>query len=243
MYNALILMLACLLGSTQAISSPINSMSDKGLSAIDDSIDTLNARKGNHKNNRRCKKPCPAGPKGPRGPRGPIGQTGPTGPIGFQGDPGRRGPIGEQGVDGQTTTRNFASIEEIRSPIATFAKGRIIDYPLSLLGLPVSSIEAGGDIMVSIPGPITVVEPGNYRVMYGIGMDVFGQIVLVVDGAEVDGSALSSKTLNQLVSQSVIVPVISTLSIQVSIPLRMAQLNGVSTSFFLNVMRLEKGLD
>lgn len=203
MYKSLFLILACMLGSSQVNSSPIENFSENGLLVLEDSIGTFDAKK-DKKHDHRCKKPCPRGFRGPRGNQGPIGLKGATGPEGFVGKRGERGPIGEQGPTGPTNTRNFATLRMAVLRGLGFSAGFAIAYNFND-----KVLETNGGISVNvITGVISVDVPGNYRVNYGIiNTNPNVRIGVEADGALVPGTILAPAVGNQLTSQSVIIGV------------------------------------
>ena len=134
----------------------------------------------------------PTGPTGPMGPRGatgatgpsggPTGPTGPTGPQGIQGEIGPIGPTGATGATGATGTGgilNFADFYALMPPdnAATVAPGTDVSFPQD-------GPNSGSDITRLGPSSFNLAEIGSYQVIFNVGVNEAGQLILTLNGAD-----------------------------------------------------------
>ena len=146
----------------------------------------------------------PAGPRGPIGPMGPegvqgprgftgatgatgaTGPVGPTGPQGPQGETGPAGPTGPQGPQGEPgTVLSYADFYALMPPDNddTVAAGDDVDFP-------VDGSVGGGAITRPSASTFNLAEPGVYLVMFNASVTQPGQLVVTVNGDELDGTVV-----------------------------------------------------
>lgn len=130
----------------------------------------------------------PAGETGPVGPQGPVGETGPvgpqgpageTGPVGPQGPVGETGPVGPQGIPGGVLS--FADFYALMPPdnAATVAPGTDVSFPQNG-AISDTNITRLGDSSFSLA------DIGTYQVYFNVPVDEAGQLVLTLNGADLD---------------------------------------------------------
>jgi hypothetical protein len=134
------------------------------------------------------------GPQGPIGTMGPIGLTGTMGPVGPQGPIGPQGSIGTQGPIGLTGTQgpigltglqgiagglisvaDFYALMPEDNP-ATVAAGTSVEFPQN--GPANGTIVRNNDTQFILP------DIGIYEVNFQVSVTEAGQLVVVLDGAE-----------------------------------------------------------
>lgn len=170
--------------------------------------------------NDKCKNPCiccppgpqgpmgergPAGPQGPRGyqgfpgPQGPVGETGPvgpqgpigeTGPIGPQGPIGETGPAGPQGPSGAPGgVLGYADFYALMPPdnSATVAPGTDVSFPQNgpILNTNIGRLSSSSFNL----GPV-----GSYQVLFQLSVTEAGQLVLTLNGQELDYTVVGRAT-------------------------------------------------
>ncbi len=135
--------------------------------------------------------PGPVGPVGPVGPQGIQGETGPVGPIGpqgIQGEVGPTGPAGPQGIQGETGPAgpaggviSFADFYALMPPdnSATVAPGTDVSFPQDGPNSGADITRLGADSFNL--GPI-----GTYHVMFQVSVTEAGQLLLALNGADLD---------------------------------------------------------
>ncbi len=130
----------------------------------------------------------PIGETGPAGPQGPIGETGPAGPqgpigeigpAGPQGPVGETGPAGPQGIPGGVL--NFADFYALMPPdnAATVAPGTDVSFPQNG---PISST----DITRLDDSSFSLAEIGTYQIFFNVPVDESGQLILTLNGEDLD---------------------------------------------------------
>lgn len=117
----------------------------------------------------RCKKYL-IGPPGPRGPEGPQG---PRGPEGQQGPPGPRGPAGGLGA-----YADFYALVSSDNPV-------IIEPGADVI-FPQDGPSSGTIITRTGPGSFQLAEIGTYQVFFQVSISEEGQLVLTLNGQELD---------------------------------------------------------
>lgn len=156
---------------------------------------------------------CPPGPpgppgatgatgaQGPIGPQGPIGETGPQGPVGATGP---QGPIGETGPRGPAGEpggiASFAEFYAVMPPdnAATVAVGADIEFPQD-------GPSAGTDITRGSDTSFVLATPGVYQVLFEASIDEPGQLVLTLNGAELDYTVVGRATgTSQIVGMALV---------------------------------------
>lgn len=110
---------------------------------------------------------CPPGPPGPVGPQGPTGATGPAGPVGPQ------GPAG--GV------LNFADFYALMPPdnAATVAPGTDVSFPQD-------GPNSGSDIVRTGPSSFNLAQIGTYQVFFQVSVTEAGQLILTLNGEDLE---------------------------------------------------------
>ncbi|MFA9455695.1 collagen-like protein [Halalkalibacter sp. AB-rgal2] len=126
----------------------------------------------------------PAGPAGPAGPEGPAGATGPAGPAGATGPEGPEGPAGPAGG-----VLAFADFYALMPPdnAATVAPGTDVSFPQDG---PIS----GTDITRTGPSTFNLSEIGTYQVLFQVSVSETGQLILTLDGADLDYTVVGRAT-------------------------------------------------
>ena len=129
---------------------------------------------------------CPPGPEGPRGPQGPMGPEGPAGPQGPQGIPG--------GVLG------YADFYALMPPdnSATVAPGTDVSFPQNG---PIANTNIGrlGPSSFNL-GPI-----GTYQILFQVGVTEAGQLILTLNGEDLDYTVVGRATgTSQIVGMAIV---------------------------------------
>ena len=152
----------------------------------------------------------PQGPIGETGPQGPVGATGATGPAGPQGPIGETGPIGPQGPIGETGpigpqgpaggVLNFADFYALMPPdnAATVAPGADVSFPQD-------GPTSGTDIARTGPTSFTLAPIGTYQVLFEVSVDEAGQLILTLNGEDLDYTAVGRTTgTSQIVGMAIV---------------------------------------
>ena len=128
----------------------------------------------------------PTGPAGDIGPTGPTGATGPTGPTGLTGDVGPTGPTGATGTGG---VLNFADFYALMPPdnSATVAPGTDVSFPQD-------GPTSGSDIARTGPSSFNLAQIGSYKVLFNVGVTEAGQLILTLNGADLDYTVVGRAT-------------------------------------------------
>ena len=124
------------------------------------------------------------GPQGDPGPAGPAGATGATGP---QGDPGPTGPAGATGPAGGLL--DFADFYALMPPdnAATVAVGASVEFPQN------GPTMASGITRIT-PSTFNLASIGVYQVMFQVSITEAGQLILSLDGIELDYTVVGRAT-------------------------------------------------
>ena len=149
----------------------------------------------------------PIGETGPIGPQGPIGETGPigpqgpigeTGPIGPQGPIGETGPIGPQGPAG--TVLGYADFYAVMPPDNAETVG-----PGSDVSFPQSGTNSGTGITRIDDGSFNLSDIGTYLIEFQVSVDEPGQLLLTLNGADLDYTVVGRATgTSQIVGTAII---------------------------------------
>ncbi len=135
-----------------------------------------------------------AGPMGPIGPQGPQGETGAigpqgiqgeTGPAGEQGPQGDTGPMGPQGPQGEPGASggvlNYADFYALMPPnnSVTVAPGADVEFPQD-------GPNSNGGINRAGNSSFTLSEIGTYQILFQVSVSESGQLVLTLNGNQLD---------------------------------------------------------
>ena len=136
----------------------------------------------------------PAGPQGPAGEVGPVGPQGPvgaTGPAGPQGPAGEVGPVGPQGPVGATGPAGpqgpaggvlgYADFYALMPPdnAATVAPGTDVSFPQD-------GPNSGAEITRLGADSFNLAQIGTYQVLFEVSVDEAGQLILTLNGADLE---------------------------------------------------------
>ena len=126
----------------------------------------------------------PVGATGPAGPQGPVGETGPAGP---QGPVGETGPIGPQGPAGGIL--GFADFYALMPPdnAATVAPGTDVSFPQD-------GPNSGTGITRLSDSSFLLGEIGTYQVQFFASVDEAGQLLLNLNGADLEYTVVGRAT-------------------------------------------------
>lgn len=141
-----------------------------------------------------------AGPAGPAGPIGPAGPAGRTGSVGPTGPAGATGPTGPAGLTGPSGTTEFAQFYALMPPdnATTVAVGSAVDFPND-------GPRSAGPISRTGDSTFELGEIGVYRVSFGVSVDEAGQLMLSLDGTELDYTVVGRATgTSQIVGESLV---------------------------------------
>ena len=149
----------------------------------------------------------PAGPQGPIGETGPIGPQGPvgaTGPAGPQGPVGETGPAGPQGPIGETGPAGgvlgYGDFYALMPPdnAATVAPGTDVSFPQD-------GPNSGTSIVRLDDSSFNLAVIGTYQVLFQVSVTEAGQLVLTLNGAELDYTVVGRATgESQIVGMAVV---------------------------------------
>ncbi len=119
------------------------------------------------------------GPQGPAGPAGATGATGPQGPAGPAGATGATGPAGPQGPAG--TVLSYADFYALVPPdnAAAIASGADVAFPEE-------GPTSGTNIVRASDSSFTLADAGTYQVMFNVPVTEAGDLVLTLNGTELD---------------------------------------------------------
>ncbi len=161
----------------------------------------------------------PAGEAGPVGPQGPVGETGPAGPqgpageagpIGPQGPVGASGPVGPQGPIGETGPEGpqgpaggvlgYADFYALMPPdnAATVAPGTDVSFPQD-------GPNSGESIVRTGPDSFALTEIGAYQVLFQVSVTEAGQLILTLNGADLEYTVSGRATgVSQIVGMAIV---------------------------------------
>ena len=136
---------------------------------------------------------CPSVPTLP----GSIGPTGPTVPQGVTGVAGPTGPTGPAGTGG---VLNFADFFALMPPdnAATVAPGTDVDFPQN-------GSNSGSGIARTGADSFNLSEIGTYQILFQVGTDEAGQLVLTLNGSELAYTVVGRATgTSQIVGMTIV---------------------------------------
>lgn len=144
---------------------------------------------------------CPPGPRGPIGPRGATGAQGPQGPQGPRGFTGAQGPRGLQGpagpAGGPLGFAEFYALMPPNNPIAV-APGDDVSFPQDGPALGDSISRIG-------PSSFRLSAVGSYQVLFLVGANETGQLVLTLNDEDLDYTAVGRSTgTSQIIGMSIV---------------------------------------
>ncbi len=164
----------------------------------------------------------PTGPQGPAGPQGPIGETGPAGPAGPAGATGAVGPAGPVGATGATGPAGpvgpagpqgpagepgpaggvlgFADFYALMPPdnTAVVAPGTDVEFPQD-------GPNSGTGIARTGASSFSLAEIGTYQVLFEVSVDEAGQLVLTLNGADLEYTVVGRATgASQIVGMAIV---------------------------------------
>ncbi len=138
-----------------------------------------------------------AGPIGPRGFPGPIGPAGPQGEVGPAGPQGEVGPAGPQGENGII---NFADFYALMPPdnSATVAPGTDVSFPQDGPNSNSGIARAGAS-------SFTLADIGVYQVLFQVSVTEAGQLVLTLNGEDLEYTVVGRATeVSQIVGMAIV---------------------------------------
>ena len=148
--------------------------------------------------------PGPAGPQGEVGPAGPPGEAGAPGPpgeTGPAGPPGETGPAGPQGEPGPAGgVLNYADFYALMPPDngATVAPGTDVSFPND-------GPNSGGGIAQVGDDSFNLGEIGTYQIFVEVGVDEAGQLILTLDGADLEYTVFGRATgASQIIGMAIV---------------------------------------
>jgi hypothetical protein len=142
----------------------------------------------------------PIGPIGVTGPIGPIGVTGPIGPIGVTGPIGPIGVTGATGSTGATGVTAYADFFALMpgDNVTTVAVGAAVAFPQN-------GPTSAGDIARTGPTTFNLAAIGTYMVSWQVSVDEPGQLMLALDGTELNPTVVGRATgTSQIVGNKII---------------------------------------
>jgi len=164
----------------------------------------------------------PEGPQGLQGVQGPIGPQGPTGPQGPQGDVGPQGPQGPQGPEGAVGATGAQGPQGVAGPQGPQGiPGGVLSYADFYALMPpdnAATVAPGADVSFPQNGPIAntnigrlsastflLSEIGAYQVLFQVSVTEAGQLVLTLNGEELDYTVVGRATgTSQIVGMAIV---------------------------------------
>ena len=173
----------------------------------------------------------PTGPQGPQGPQGPIGETGATGPQGPQGPIGETGATGPQGPQGPIGETGAAGPQGPQGPIGETGAtgpqgpqgipGGVLNYADFYALMPpdnAATVAPGTDVSFPQDGPnsgsgITRVSDnefnleliGTYEVLFEVSITEAGQLILTLNGADLEYTVVGRATgASQIIGMAIV---------------------------------------
>ncbi|MGM0633513.1 MAG: hypothetical protein ACQETO_10115 [Pseudomonadota bacterium] len=172
----------------------------------------------------------PEGPEGPEGPTGPAGSTGPSGPagvagpVGETGPPGPPGPQGIQGIQGETGPAGPIGETGEQGPQGVAGTGGLERFGHFYALMPpdnAMTVALGADIQFPQDGPLSanggiarkgasdsafvLAEIGFYEVSWQVSVSEAGQLVLTLDGDELDYTVAGRATGTSQITNTVLI--------------------------------------
>lgn len=138
------------------------------------------------------------GPTGATGATGPQGEVGPMGPQGVAGPTGATGATGPQGEPGGTL--NFADFYALMPPdnAATVAPGTDVSFPQD-------GPNSGSGISRASASSFNLETIGVYQILFQVGTDEAGQLVLTLNGEPLDYTVVGRATgTSQIIGLSIV---------------------------------------
>lgn len=135
------------------------------------------------------------GPAGPVGPQGPVGETGPVGP---QGPIGETGPTGPQGPAGGVL--GYADFYALMPPdnAAAVAPGTDVSFPRD-------GPNSGSGISRLGPDSFNLAQIGAYQVLFEVSVDEAGQLLLTLNGEDLEYAVFGRATgASQIVGMAIV---------------------------------------
>ena len=129
----------------------------------------------------------PQGPAGETGPQGPAGETGPQGPAGETGPQGPAGEPGPQGIPGGVL--GYADFYALMPPdnSATVAPGTDVSFPQDGPNSSSGIARAGAS-------SFTLAAIGVYQVLFHVGITQAGQLLLTLNGEDLEYTVVGRAT-------------------------------------------------
>ncbi len=149
----------------------------------------------------------PIGETGPVGPQGPVGETGPvgpqgpigeTGPVGPQGPIGETGPVGPQGPAGGVL--GYADFYALMPPdnAAAVAPGTDVSFPQD-------GPNSGSGISRLGLDSFNLAQIGAYQVLFEVSVDEAGQLLLTLNGEDLEYAVFGRATgASQIVGMAIV---------------------------------------
>ncbi len=160
----------------------------------------------------------PTGPTGATGATGNIGPVGPTGATGVTGDIGPIGPTGATGATGETGATGTGGILNYADFYAlmpsdnadTVAAGADVDFPQD-------GPNSGTGIARAGASSFTLAEIGTYQIFFQVSVSEAGQLILTLNGADLDYTVSGRATgTSQIIGMAIVQTTVinSTLTVQ-----------------------------
>jgi len=164
----------------------------------------------------------PQGPVGETGPQGPVGATGPQGPVGETGPQGPVGATGPQGPVGETGPRGPVGATGPQGPEGPQGPaGSALAFADFYALMPLDNLEPvdpGADVSFPQDGPnsgtgitrisddsFNLAEVGTYQVLFFASTDESGQLILTLNGENLDYTVVGRATgTSQIVGMSLV---------------------------------------
>ena len=161
-----------------------------------------------------CRIICPPGPQGPVGPQGETGPQGPQGEIGPQGPQGEIGPQGLQGEVGPQGPQGEIGPQGPQGEVGPQGPqgepGTVISYADFYALMPpdnAAAVAPGADVAFPQNGPIANTNIGRlsdssfllapigiYQVLFQVSVTEAGQLVLTLNGEELEYTVVGRAT-------------------------------------------------
>ena len=157
----------------------------------------------------------PVGPTGATGATGDIGPIGPTGATGATGDIGPTGATGATGETGATGTGGILNYADFYALMPsdnadTVAVGADVDFPQD-------GPNSGSGIARAGASSFTLAEIGTYQVFFQVSVSEAGQLILTLNGADLDYTVSGRATgTSQIIGMAIVQTTVinSTLTVQ-----------------------------
>ena len=121
---------------------------------------------------------CPPGPQGPQGEQGEVGETGPQGPIGLTGPQGAPGGV-----------LNYAEFYALMPP-----NNEMMVEPGEDVAFPQNAIISSTAIGAITPTSFLLANEGVYQVLFQVATNESGQLVLTLNGVDLDHTVVGRGT-------------------------------------------------